>query len=80
MLPPPSPHPSPAVLALICGWGPVESYVRVGQVYQLPRAVLATGLALLSAGMAFLGLLLHAINWRLKELHCLVARNAHNKA
>ena len=49
-----------SVLALICGWGPVESYVRVGQVHQLPRAVLATGLALLSAGMAFLGLLLHA--------------------
>ncbi|MCB9832562.1 MAG: glycosyltransferase [Planctomycetes bacterium] len=69
------------LLALLClllgiwsGWGPVVDYIRHGYVYRVPRAVLATGLVLLGAGSVFLGILLHAVNWRFKEIQNLVAR------
>jgi glycosyltransferase involved in cell wall biosynthesis len=37
--------------------------------------VISASLVLLSSGLIFLGLLLHAINWRLKELHGVMVRN-----
>ena len=39
-----------------------------------PLAVLAVGLLSIAAASVFLGLLLHAINWRFKELHSIVVR------
>lgn len=63
-----------ALLGVWAGYGPIADYVATGLVPKLPRAVLATGLMLLAAGSCFTGLLLHAINWRLKELHSVVVR------
>ena len=62
------------VLGLISGIGPIQDYVTTGKVARFPRAILATGLMILSALSVFLGLLLHAINWRLKELHNVITR------
>jgi glycosyltransferase involved in cell wall biosynthesis len=64
------------VLAVLAGIPPVADYVRDPQHYvrHVPLAILAMGLVLLSAGSVFLGLLLHAINWRFKELHNVAVR------
>ncbi len=43
-------------------------------VRHVPLAILATGLVLLAGGSFLLGVLLHALNWRFKELHNIVAR------
>jgi len=40
----------------------------------VPLAILATGLMILSAGSFFLGIILHAVNWRFKELHNVMVR------
>jgi len=39
-----------------------------------PSAILATGLVILSAICVVMGILLHAINWRFKELHNVMVR------
>jgi len=63
------------ILGLLAGIAPVMDYLRPGHyVYHVPMAILATGLILLGAGSAFLGILLHAINWRFKELHNVMTR------
>ena len=63
------------ILGLLAGIAPVMDYLRPGHyVYHVPMAILATGLILLGAGSAFLGILLHAINWRFKKLHNVMTR------
>jgi len=62
------------VLGVLAGIPPVHDYVARQYVEHLPLAILATGLMLLSAGCAFLGLILHAMNWRFKELHDVMVR------
>ena len=59
---------------VLAGIPPIRDYVRLGKVPHFPLAILATGLMLLAAGSVFLGLLLHAINWRLKEMHNVLVR------
>jgi glycosyltransferase involved in cell wall biosynthesis len=61
---------------ILAGIAPIVDYFTAPQhfVRHVPLAVLATGLVLLSASFAFLGLLLHAINWRFKELHSVLSR------
>ena len=61
---------------LAAGIPPVVGFVESGytQVRRYPLAILATGLMLLSAGCFSMGLLLHAINWRFKELHNVMVR------
>lgn len=49
-----------------------ESYDAYLQ--HVPEAVLATGLVLLSFGFLFVGIVLHAVNWRLRELHNVLTR------
>ncbi len=61
-------------MGILAGIAPVSDYLRYHYVYRVPLAILATGLVLLSAGSVFLGLLLHAINWRFKELHNVLVR------
>jgi glycosyltransferase involved in cell wall biosynthesis len=63
-------------LAVLAGIPPVLDYLRDPQhyVHHVPLAILATGLVLLSAGNVFIGLLLHAVNWRFKELHNVMVR------
>lgn len=62
------------VLGLLAGVPPIAGYIASGEVKRFPLAILATGLMLLSAGSLFLGVLLHAINWRFKELHNVMSR------
>ncbi len=64
------------LLALAAGIPPVIDYVTHPEhkVAHFPLAILATGLMILSAGSVFLGVLLHAINWRFKELHNVMVR------
>jgi glycosyltransferase involved in cell wall biosynthesis len=63
-------------LGILAGIPPVADYICDPQHYvrHVPLAILAMGLVLLSAGSVFLGLLLHAINWRFKELHNVTVR------
>jgi glycosyltransferase involved in cell wall biosynthesis len=44
-------------------------------VRHVPLAILAAALMILSAGCAFLGILLHALNWRFLELHNVLTRS-----
>ncbi|MCK4274903.1 MAG: glycosyltransferase [Phycisphaerae bacterium] len=70
------------VLGLLAGAPPVYGFIESGyqQVERFPLAILATGLILLSAGSVFLGLILHAMNWRFKELHnVMVRRKGHSR-
>ena len=55
----------------------VESLVRgFREVRRFPLAILATGLVILSAISFLVGLLLHAVNWRMKELHDVLTRRS----
>ncbi len=60
---------------ILAGIPPIHDYVVSQYVHHVPLAILATGLMLLSAGCLFLGLILHAMNWRFKELHNVLVRN-----
>jgi glycosyltransferase involved in cell wall biosynthesis len=61
-------------LGLAAGFPPVYELASTGRTDRLPLAVLATGLMILSAGNFFLGIILHAMNWRFKELHNVLTR------
>ncbi len=63
-------------LGILAGIPPIHDYFTDPNhyVHHVPLAILATGLILLSVGFVFLGLLLHAVNWRLKELHSVMTR------
>ncbi len=63
------------VIGILAGIPPIHNFITTGQVARFPLAILATGLMILSAGSVFLGVLLHAINWRFKELHNVMVRN-----
>jgi glycosyltransferase involved in cell wall biosynthesis len=60
---------------LAAGLPPVLDWLEHRYVYRLPLAVLATGLMLLATGNVFLGLLLHALNWRFFEVHNVLGRH-----
>lgn len=62
------------VAGLAAGVPPVLDWVEHRYVYRLPLAVLATGLMLLATGSVFVGIVLHALNWRLLEVHGVLAR------
>ncbi len=64
------------VLGILAGLPPVWGFIVSGykEVCHFPLAILATGLILLAFGNVFLGVLLHAINWRFKELHNVLVR------
>ena len=62
------------VLGLLAGIGPVQDFIETHEVRRFPRAILATGLMILAALSGFVGLMLHAINWRFKELHNVLIR------
>ncbi len=61
---------------IAAGIPPIHDYFTYPNhcVHHVPLAILATGLMLLAAGSVVLGILLHAINWRLKELHSVLVR------
>jgi glycosyltransferase involved in cell wall biosynthesis len=55
---------------------PINDYVTHPQhfVSHVPLAVLAMGLTLLAFSNVFVGILLHALNWRMRELHNVLTR------
>ena len=61
-------------LGLAAGIPPIYGFASTGRVERFPLAILATGLMILSAGTLFLGIILHAMNWRFKELHNVLTR------
>jgi glycosyltransferase involved in cell wall biosynthesis len=64
------------ILGLLAGIAPIHDYLTAPDHYvsHVPLAVLASALIILSAGSVFLGILLHAVNWRFKELHNVLTR------
>jgi glycosyltransferase involved in cell wall biosynthesis len=64
------------VCGLLAGILPVHDYFTEPNhyVHHVPMAILAAGFIILSAGCISLGVLLHAINWRLLELHNVLTR------
>ncbi len=64
------------LLGVLAGIPPIYDYFTDPHhfVHHVPLAILATGLVMLSIGCAFLGLILHAMNWRFKELHNVMVR------
>ncbi len=64
------------VLGIFTGIQPIYGFIDSGytEVKRIPLAVLATGLMILAFSSTFLGVLLHAINWRFIELHNIITR------
>ena len=64
-------------LGILAGVLPISDYISNPDhfVTHVPLAILATGLVLMGGGFAFLGILLHSMNWRLRELHNVLTRN-----
>ena len=69
------------VLGVLAGIPPVYDYMTVPghYVHHVPLAILASGLMILSAGSVFLGILLHAVNWRFRELHNVLTRDRYSR-
>jgi glycosyltransferase involved in cell wall biosynthesis len=63
---------------IIAGTPPIGDYLGDPNhmVLHVPLAILAMGLILLSGISVFLGILLHAINWRFCELHNVLTRKS----
>jgi hypothetical protein len=61
-------------LGILAGWAPVQDYLIHRAVYHVPLAIMATGLVILAVSSIFLGFLLHALNWRFRELHNILTR------
>jgi hypothetical protein len=61
---------------VLAGIPPIHDYLAdpAHFVRHVPLAILATGLMILAAGSLFVGVILHAVNWRLMELHSVIAR------
>ncbi|RKY07504.1 MAG: glycosyl transferase [Planctomycetota bacterium] len=65
------------ILSVIAGLPSIHDYISDPDHYvrHIPSAILATGLMLLSAGNVFLGILLHSLNWKFRELHNVLTRS-----
>jgi glycosyltransferase involved in cell wall biosynthesis len=64
------------IAGVLAGLSPIQDYIYdpAHYVRHIPMAILATGLIIISVGCMFLGILLHAINWRFRELHNVLTR------
>lgn len=64
------------VAGLAAGIPPVHGFIESGytEVTRFPLAILATGLMILAFSSTFLGILLHSINYRVRELHNIITR------
>ena len=65
------------LLGLLVGCLPIHDYFTRPDHYveHIPSAILAASMILLSWLFIFLGILLHVINWRFRELHNVLTRN-----
>jgi glycosyltransferase involved in cell wall biosynthesis len=66
-------------MGVLAGILPVNDYLTEPNhfVKHVPLAVLAMGLTIVGFGNIFLGILLHALNWRIRELHNVLTRGRH---
>ena len=66
------------LLGLLAGFLPIHDYFTDPNHYvrHVPLAILGAGLMIVSAGCGFLGILLHALNWRFLELHNVLTRQS----
>jgi glycosyltransferase involved in cell wall biosynthesis len=64
------------LMGLIAGIAPLNDYLTQPDhfVRHVPSAVLAMGLTIVAFGTIFVGILLHALNWRIRELHNVLTR------
>lgn len=64
------------ILGFLAGILPIRDYLTDPSHYvsHVPLAILAACLVLLSTGFFFLGIILHALNWRFIELHNVLMR------
>ena len=64
------------VLGILAGIAPIRDYLTEPDhyVHHIPLAILAASFVILSGGCVFLGVLLHALNWRFIELHNVLTR------
>lgn len=63
-----------AILGGLAGAVPIRDYISSQNVTHIPLAILASGLMLVAMLNLVLGIILHAVNWRFKELHNVVLR------
>jgi glycosyltransferase involved in cell wall biosynthesis len=65
-----------AAIGILCGLVPIHDYLTHPNhiVTHVPLAILAASLMILAFQLFVLGLLLHAINWRFRELHNVLTR------
>jgi hypothetical protein len=63
-------------MGLLAALLPIYDFIRSGftEVRRFPLAILASALVLLASSLALLGIILHAVNWRFKELHNVMIR------
>lgn len=65
------------LMGILAGIPPIYEFVQSGytEVKRFPLAILATGLVILASSFVLLGIILHAVNWRFKELHNVLVRH-----
>lgn len=63
-------------LGILAGSLPIYDFIKSGftEVKRIPLAILAASLVLLASSFGLLGIILHAVNWRFKELHNVMIR------
>ena len=66
------------LLGLLVGLPPLFAFGKIDFTQHLPFLFLSSVLVLIACGFAFIGVVLHAINWRIRELHSVMIR-LHNK-
>lgn len=62
------------LLGILAGFPPILDYARMRFVEHVPLAILASGLVLMAFSFMLTGILLHSINWRMRELHSVLVR------
>ncbi len=62
------------LVGFLAGMPPILDYARMRFVEHVPLAILASALVLMAFGFSLTGVLLHAINWRMLELHSVLVR------
>jgi glycosyltransferase involved in cell wall biosynthesis len=64
------------ILGILAGMLPIYDFIRSGftEVKRFPMAILAASMVLLASSLGLLGIILHAVNWRFKELHNVMIR------
>ena len=67
------------LLGLLAGATPINDWITTGEVPHVGLSIIAASLVTLSIMLFLVGLILHAMNWRFKELHNVLCRRAHRE-